>query len=278
MASAAVKHGKAIYEDDSLDDVENISLDEPVDDIYTQNSRVFAAGKSKKRKRGVLVVLMLAVVAAGVFVGLYFENRKTAKAEAGIENYDGPCYCDEKCLSRQEEWVRNLKGDAKTPTVNILINGTTIVISGKRDEEGQEGEESSGSDGNREHIIITSNPKPEAETTNLEHYRKVRYLNLRTVTSFSYIVCSLKFISSVTSHLSVPREMPSMPPGLKAGERGKVISSGQYTRFSISTHFYHTNFFPLSPQRGRRVCGGPGEEHGGRPGKVDEVFENSEVS
>ena len=120
-----------------------------------------AAGKSKK-KRGVIGLTLAVCVAAGVFLGflgLYYEDRKTANAEAAyLAGYNGPWYYDEECLSPRER-ARNLKGDVKTSSVTVLINK-------KRDEEG---EESLGSVRPHKYITITSHPK---------HYRKVRYLDL----------------------------------------------------------------------------------------------------
>ena len=126
-----------------------------------------AAGKSNK-KRGVFVGLTLAAgVAAGVSVGLYYENRKTVKAEAAyLADYDGPWYYDEECLSPHER-ARNLKGDVKTSSVTVLINK-------KKDEEGWGGSGSA-----MPYITITSVPKPEAEPVHPEHYRKVRYLTCK---------------------------------------------------------------------------------------------------
>ncbi|EJK63481.1 hypothetical protein THAOC_15855 [Thalassiosira oceanica] len=134
---------------------------------FDQKSKDVVVGKSKK-KRGVVGLTLVVGVAVGVFVGLYYENRKTVRAEAKAEaaylaDYNGPWYYDEECLSLHER-ARNLKGDVKTSSVTVLIKK-------KRDEEV---EESIGS----VNIIITSGPKPEgvpeleAEPVHPEHYRK----------------------------------------------------------------------------------------------------------
>ena len=64
-----------------------------------------------------------------------------------------------------------------------------------------------------------------------------------------------------------------MAPGVKAGRFGVMSRAIHTSRWQLIASL-HANFFPLPqlPQRGRRLCGGSGEENGS-PGKFGEDFE-----
>ena len=104
----------------TLQDVENIPLDETAD-TYMHKSNDVAVGRSKKKRRGFvagLTVILMAAGAAGVYFGLSYENRKTAEAmtsEAAYFEGEWPYYSEE-C----KKWrARNLEGDAnETPYVH----------------------------------------------------------------------------------------------------------------------------------------------------------------
>ncbi|EJK66761.1 hypothetical protein THAOC_12287 [Thalassiosira oceanica] len=207
-----------------------------------------------KKKRGVVGLTLVLGVAVGVFGGLYYENRKTAKAEGKAEaaylaEYDGPWYYDEECLSPHER-ARNLKGDVKTSSV-------TDFIDRKRD---GKGEDNSGtSDGRREHTIITSVPKPKADV-HPKHYRKVRYLDLRTDIIYLHRLDSqYHFFLWRRNSTSVPREIQSTAQGLKAGRFRKVISSEQCTSLGITLHLItRTSFlYRCYPSGGTEFAVGP---------------------
>ena len=158
----------------SIQDMENIPLDETAD-TYKQKSKDVAVGRSKKKKGGGfvagLMVTFMVAVAAGVYFGLSYENRKTAdaKAEAAyLENYEGPWYYDEDCLNWR---ARNLEGDEnETPYIHM-----------KREEEVADAAPEEASGVERRLDIVYGSDVADGYSTSSEghpeHEIKVRYLD-----------------------------------------------------------------------------------------------------
>lgn len=128
-AVAAEPTLEAVHEDGtaiSLEEVDDIPLDETVD-TYTQKYDDVATGRSKKKRgvRGVLLGLTLVVgLAVGVSIGFGSESRKSAMAEVEVAYHTIPetkqWYYDEECVHPDRRALK-IEGDdeKKVPSVDM---------------------------------------------------------------------------------------------------------------------------------------------------------------